>query len=836
MKIPNTSYGLYTIFFFLISTAASGQDSYSVSGTVTGEEGKNIAGATIHVKGAKAFTVSKNDGSFSLTVSKANDSLEVTGSGYEPAYISLKGAAGGHLKIVLKAKITGLDAVVLTVSKKSEKTFMQKVIEHKEQNYFPESAAAGGYSRYTKKELDLDNVNFNKGGQGIGGIVKNTYKAIDSSAKADKELPIYFSEVLAGKSGNMMSTNMPEQIIAKKTLGLQTDELTERFNKFYFNFNIYNDWLPVFDKTYISPLNSNAFKYYKFLEGDSSEENGIKYLQVRFIPLHEYENTFTGSLWINTSNYAVQYVNMHMSRTADLNFVNAVNYTEEFTPDSSFKQGTLTYIPSKFISEIRFESGTSLIGIPSKKEKKGVKFLIKNTTLLTYFNSADAAGTTFSTNKPIAVPNAPDTFWQSHRGEELSVHEKNIYLMTDSLKQNRTFKRDIKLISLAGTGYWDFGKSLRIGPYSSFISTNNIEGVRMRLWFWTMSGISSKLNFFGYGAYGTKDKGLKGMLGAKYIWNEQKWTKTSFSLGRDYDFVIDQDDELDRDNLLNSLLRKNIPYFRTYSKEMLLKHEQYISPNLSANAAFSYREISPVFNFSYKLLNPQTHLPVADALSGTLPAAELSVGFRYAKKERTKILNYEKLRLETFSPVYSFKYTTGMRSGESQFAYHRLYAGIEQRLRLPPRFMLYYKVEAGKFFGTAPYLLLNVPAGNEYLVSSKYLYNTMLPYEFAADTYAALHTRFYFNGLLLSHIPLIKKLGWRERVSFNAYAGGMSKANRAYNADAAVTVPSKVPFMEAAAGIENIFHVLSIEYYRRLTYPNAVAKKGGLYLGVTLSF
>lgn len=43
--------------------------------------------------------------------------------------------------------------------------------------------------------------------------------------------------------------------------------------------------------------------------------------------------------------------------------------------------------------------------------------------------------------------------------------------------------------------------------------------------------------------------------------------------------------------------------------------------------------------------------------------------------------------------------------------------------------------------------------------------------------------------------------------------------------------------MEASAGIENIFHIMSIEYYRRLNYlNNPYAKKDGIYLGLTLVF
>ena len=65
----------------------------------------------------------------------------------------------------------------------------------------------------------------------------------------------------------------------------------------------------------------------------------------------------------------------------------------------------------------------------------------------------------------------------------------------------------------------------------------------------------------------------------------------------------------------------------------------------------------------------------------------------------------------------------------------------------------------------------------------------------------------------------------------------MTNENKNYNKNSNFNVPGKAPFMEAGAGIENIFHVLSVEYYRRLNYlNNPYAKKAGIYLGVTLSF
>jgi hypothetical protein len=99
-------------------------------------------------------------------------------------------------------------------------------------------------------------------------------------------------------------------------------------------------------------------------------------------------------------------------------------------------------------------------------------------------------------------------------------------------------------------------------------------------------------------------------------------------------------------------------------------------------------------------------------------------------------------------------------------------------------------------------------------------------------------TRFYLGGLLFNNIPLLRKWCWRERwFSFNSFWGGMSHPNQNYNKNSNFNITGKVPFMEASVGVENIFHVISVEYYRRLNYlNNPYAKKDGIYLGLTLTF
>ena len=294
---------------------------------------------------------------------------------------------------------------------------------------------------------------------------------------------------------------------------------------------------------------------------------------------------------------------------------------------------------------------------------------------------------------------------------------------------------------------------------------------------------------------------------------------------------------MDEDNIINSFFRKNIPTTRIYLKQIQFTHEQYISKSLSAHGSLIYKEMTPVFDFVYHPLSKETQLPIDSIFAKTLPQAEMSVGLRFTHNDRSFILNYDQIHFDTYYPIFTANFTYGLKMGNAQFNYQKVSLGVEQELRLPPKFLFYYNIHVGKTFGTAPYLLLNVPAGNEYFVASRYLFNTMVPYEFAADQYISLYSRFYLGGIFFNKIPFIRRLGWRERFSFNAFQGSMSAANRNYNKDATFRIPDKEPFMEAGVGIENIFHIFSVDYYQRISALNkSNAPNGGIFIGLNITF
>jgi hypothetical protein len=829
------------LLLFLCVGSTQAQNNIVVSGKVTDSANMALPNVTVHLAGVAGGTLTNVNGSFSISATRWANAIELTHAGYEKLTVPLNKIQLTGLSFQLKQHVSLLDDVIIRVAamdKEPGRRFMKKVIAAKPGND-PNRFSNYSYRQYKRHEVLVNNLDSAvRNNKGLKKLTINIYRSTDTANAKSTQLPVYFSETISNKYHSILPAVEKENVLAKKTLGLHTDDLLRKMDKFNFNFNVYDNWLIIFSQTYASPLSNTAFDYYNFYFSDSSMVNGKKQYRIHFAPRQQFERAFTGSFWINDSTYSISKIDMHLSKTANLNFINDIHYTQDYelSFDSATKQSV--YMPHKYSAVVDFETGAALIGLPVKTNKTAVRLIANNTVVIDHIQigqNNDSIRNKMN-QQALAEPDKDETYWMQNRSDSLSGHEKNIYRMADSLKKNTTYRNETRLIAALGLGYWDVKNKLRFGPLTSIISSSVAEGMRSRVGFWTLPGITKNINVNGYLAYGTKDQLLKSHLAVQYLWNPVRWSKTSISGTIDYNYPIEKDDESDDDNILTSLVRKKVPSTNIFVHSVTLKHEQYISKNLTAKLSLEYKEMLPVFHFTYHPIDKITDKPIDSINSSRLPVAEGSIGFRFAKNQRIKLFNYNRVMLDTYNPVVTFNFIYGIETGNAQFAYEKINAGLEQRLRLPPKAIFYYKLNVGKTFGTAPYLLLDVPGGNESHMDSRYLFNTMLPYEYASDQFASLHTRLYTGGMLFDKIPFLNKMGLRERFSFNAFMGSMTNANKTYNNNAQFSVTGSKPFMETGVGIENIFHLVSLDYFWRLTPGQLNAGKAGLFVGLKVAF
>jgi len=250
------------------------------------------------------------------------------------------------------------------------------------------------------------------------------------------------------------------------------------------------------------------------------------------------------------------------------------------------------------------------------------------------------------------------------------------------------------------------------------------------------------------------------------------------------------------------------------------------------------RHFDPQYDFAYYKNGPAQ----PDQLASSFTATEVSFLTRYAKDEVYVENDNERISLGSGSyPVLSLKYTLGLNNAlGATVDYQRVDLGVEQDFVMGRLGNAMYRLEAGKIFSPVPYPLLEVHTGNETPFYYDATYNLMDYFEFASDTYAALHYEQYFEGLLFNRLPLIKKLKWRVLGSANILYGSLSQSNLdlmpeftpAGNRQEAFKTLGNTPYVELGYGIENIFKILRVDAFHRLTHVDEGTRKFGLKFSV----
>ena len=157
-------------------------------------------------------------------------------------------------------------------------------------------------------------------------------------------------------------------------------------------------------------------------------------------------------------------------------------------------------------------------------------------------------------------------------------------------------------------------------------------------------------------------------------------------------------------------------------------------------------------------------------------------------------------------------------------------------------------LEGGKTWGDVPYILQNIPRGNQTYAYQLTSYNMMNFLEFAANQFVSLNAEHFFMGAVMNRIPLIKKLKLRSILSFKAYYGTLSDQHNpnlnpgliqfptdAVGNPTTFVLSNREPYMEASLGFSNILKILRFDLVQRLNYldqPDVPALFGNKGLGL----
>ena len=811
--VPHILFALICCLQFFTQQICEGQ-TYTITGRVMDVNANEpIPFTNLFLKGSTVGGTSDLEGYYIIQTFTKADSLVVSAIGYARAAKPLKDWAEQTINFGLERANINIKEIVINPGENPAHPILRNIIKNKLKND-KRRLENYKYEVYTKMEIDMDNLDNGIQDRRILKKFQFIFDGIDSTSDEKPFLPMFLTESIADYAFRKNPKAQREVIKATKVSGSENESLSQFLGSMYQEVNVYNNFVMLLDKGFISPISNNALNHYRFYLTDSAYFNGKWCYQLKFVPKRRGEFTFTGDLWANDTSFAVKKISMEAPHDIDINWVERVSIFQEFNEvaDSSWM-----ITKDKLVVDFQEPKGT--FGLIGRKTALYRDFEINQKANDAYFKVPEdilVADGVFEKS---------DSFWNVKRHEVLSKNEARIYHLIDTIRQMPVYKTwETTFITLV-TGWKKVGP-FDIGPYFTLYSSNSEEGHRFRLGLRTNGSLSKRFRIGGYAAYGTRDYTWKYKGNLLILASKKPRIEIGFSHQKDINVSSDNREEFGEDNVLagiyrrtvrvNDSTRKAIPqklFMRQESKGFFEKEWRV---GLQARLGVAHRIFDPYFDFRYVIHKQNDNHQ--DTIS-TVSSAEVILKIRFAYREKFLSGALHRSSLGTRYPIFQVQYTLGLPGiFESDFRYHKVVANLSDNFPISPIGTFYYELSFGKIFNTLPYLLLEVHRGNETYFYNPYSFNLMNEFEFVSDAFAQFFITHRWDGFFLNRIPGVSKLNWREVVTVKAMIGHLSQANKDANSFNLIKETYPIPYIEAGAGIENILRFFRVDFLWRLTH------------------
>ncbi|MBU2922801.1 DUF5686 and carboxypeptidase regulatory-like domain-containing protein [Winogradskyella psychrotolerans] len=814
---------LFTLFFVLGFFSAISQTK--ASGYVFDENNVALPYVNIFFKGSTQGTITNEDGKFYLESDETWETIIVSFIGFEVLEIPLTKRVNYDLKFILKEEASSLDEVLIVTGKQSKKAsenpairILKKIWERKRQNGLSQFKQYE-YDQYEKVEFDLNTIDSALIKSKLFKGMEFVFEEVDTSNVTGKTyLPIFLNESVKKISGDNILKKEREDLLGNKNSGFSNNQIIIDFiDDLYSEYNVYDNYLKFFDKSFVSPLSRTGIQTYNYVLSDSAFIDNKWCYNIIYYPRRKNELTFKGDFWVNDSTYAIKEINLQASKSANINWVKEIYIEQEFEvlSDSLF-----LIKRDYFLSDFAFNKKEQSRGVYGKRTtiydnykfnqpKEDPKFYDK----VVYDYDKD-------------VYNREDDFWENNRLEALNKDEKGVYKMLDTLKTVKKFKRLYNLGSILASGYVEFPSiNFDYGPIFSTFGYNEVEGLRLRTGGRTYFGPNDMWRVEGFMAYGFKDDKFKYGLSGKWLLDKRSRLTLFGGNRRDIEQIgaslTSSTDVLGRSLASSSVIGTGSNDKLTNINLTNLGMSIEAARNFEIRLDGSFRTLSsasPTFSLDYN------DAEASSGISSEVKQFEsrLSLAF-YPKRQMTGFGVERKEKNDNFARLFA-QVSRGDRSWfNSDFDYTKVQFSYIQPWQVGGFGRLTTSIEAGKTYGEVPLSLLNIVPGNQTYFS---IYNTFSQldfYEFVTDTYTSMHVEHNFNGRLFSRIPFLKKYNLRAILSLRGVWGELSQENRDLSitgnpVEFTLVAPDSRIYYEYSFGVANIFKVLRLDFNFRGNY------------------
>lgn len=833
-------------------TSASG----IVKDSITGEP---LPFVSVYFDGSTIGAMTDDNGTFTLQNNQGYTKLAAASLGYDTKFIDLKpGKKNDNLELLLKPTAFEISEVV--VKPKREKytrkdnpavKLIKKVIAHKNDNRI-EAKPEYQTEVYEKLSLSLDNFNPNLDKNKFLKKFKFIKNYLDTSEFNGK--PILTVSVRENLSDfyYRKSPKAEKMIVrAKRMQGIDKtlDDgggITSNLEEIFKSINIFDNNIPILLNRFVSPLSSTlATTYYHYYIMDTLDVGGDKCVDLAFVPANSESYGFTGRLYITLDgNYAVKKVLLNTPANINLNWVDKLRIEQEFKqmPDSTWVLDQENTFVNFYVVK-----GTQQLYAHQLRNYDNYNFNVQN------------ADSVFGLLGALHVlPEAtvqPDTFWIHNRPIPLKEKEDALKDLLGQLRKVPAFNAIIKTAEILITGYIPTANDKKVtkfdfGPMNTTFSANHLEGFRMRVGGMTTANLNPYWFASGYLAYGTNDRKIKYNLKLTHSFTKKEYHEgenpvNNLSFIQEYDVYTPGQDFLftSKDNIFVAWKVGEPVTKMQYIRKSVLQYEKEWLNGLTWKSWIMNQNNEAAGTLQYIKRDESGNLyHIKD-----FTTSEIGTQLRFAPGERAYNGRSGKesvFNLSKDAPVFKLSHQLGIKGVlGGDYNYNHTEISAEKRIWLSSFGHIDAQVKAGKVWDKVPFPLLILPNTNQSITIQPEAFHMMNALEFVTDQYVSFNATYYLKGWILNRIPGIKWLRLREVLSFNMIYGGLTDKNNPTLTPGLFLLPDgtqplgSTPYMECSVGLENIFKILRIDYYRRLTYlDHPDIKKGGIRIALRFTF
>lgn len=839
---------LLSIAFIPVSSAAR---NVTVRGVVRDSLTREpIPYASVLLKGTDRGVLTDDNGCYTIVTTLPFDSVMGSSLGYTTKSVAAR-KKGDNIKVDIDLVSTGvlLGEVIAKPKKEhySKKNnpavaFMEK-IRHTQDLNDPRRHDNYNYNKYERITLALNDYQFNDSAKrGFDKMFSFIKEYIDTSEVSGKPiLNVALREKLSSVHYRRDPKGEKEYVTGLRSSGI--DEMLDKqsMQTFYEDVlrevDVYDNDIVLMQTRFVSPLSRIAPDFYKFYLTDTVFVDTTRCVELTFVPRNPSTMGFTGRFYVPVGDTTmfIKRIVLRVPHDINLNFINELVISQDYekAPDGS---------RLKTKDDMILEAGV----LPGSGGMYGRRHTVYDSH---NFEPAPDASIFKRGVAQIYAPGAEyrdKNFWEDNRKIEIAQGENSMEKMMERMRQVPLFYWTEKVVKLLVSGYVPTAEKsyFDVGPMTSLVSYNSVEGLRLRAGGMTTANLSRRWFARGYGAYGFRDHKWKYMAELEYSFRDKDYHSREFPM---HSLRATQLYDLNRlgqistvhnaDNFFLSVSRlpdRQMTYHRVSKLEYILETEQHFS--LEARIQQERQYSTPYMTFINGYGENFKHY--------TINSFRLQL--RYAPGEKFYQLKTGRTRINFDAPEMTLSHTYAPKGFMGNpFALNVTEASFFKRIWLSAFGYVDLTLKGGHVWSRTPYPGLLIPGANlSYLIMPD-LFSCMNPMEFINDSYAQWDLTYWANGLILNYIPIVKRLKLREAFMFKGVWGHLSDRNKPWlNPDLYgfptinnTQLMSDTPYMEVGVGLDNLLKVFRVDYTWRLTYrDNPGACKQGLRFTFHFSF